>query len=125
MLGQLREGSDVADDLQISRRDRKQARVVPGGAARGGGCPSPSSDVVARDVGELAGGALQERGGGRVSFGCRHDQAVKQQVDGLWSGRLRESLDGTTDFEEDVSPPEWPERAGGEPGDEIGLAGEA
>ena len=59
-----------------------------------------------------------------VSLGGQQDQAVEQEVEGPGSVRRGEGFDGTTDLEQDVSALEMPERAGGEPGDEIGLAGE-
>ena len=84
---QLRKCAGIAHDLDLPRRDRARAIVVPHGVAGRQGHPSPTEDVLHRDIGKRLRGYLQGRLRGRVSIGDQQGEPVEQQVERTWGSR--------------------------------------
>ena len=78
---QLRKRAGVADELDLSRRDRDACPRSPTRRAGGRGHPAPAQDVLYRHVGERFRCSLQRRRRGGASVGGQQREPVEQQVE--------------------------------------------
>ena len=123
MQRQLREHAGVANEPDLSGRDRAHALVVPHRGAGSDSRPTPPQRVLHGHCKERFGCSLQRRSSGGVSLGGQLSHARKQQLEGpRGSPRWRRKRpDGAPDFQDDVPLPRHARRA---PGVQVGLARE-
>ena len=82
MERQLREHAGVANELDLSGRDRAHTLVVPYRGAGSDRRPTPPQRVLHWHFKERFGCSLQSRRSGGVSLGGQLSHAVKQQLEG-------------------------------------------